>query len=94
MPRRFQFSLRRLFRWTTCAALSVGALLWIVRMPSFAPSVEDSAIGLLWLSLAAMIAVAAFGAILDKDMIRGLLVGAGLGLALVTMLALSCSHLY
>jgi hypothetical protein len=29
MHRRFQFSLRRLFWWTTCAALVLGAISWL-----------------------------------------------------------------
>ena len=29
MTRRYQFSLRRLFRWTTCTALVLGVISWL-----------------------------------------------------------------
>lgn len=93
MSRRFQFSLGRLFRWTTCTALTLGAVLAFMRLASSGPSTLDSGIGLLWLALVVTIVAAAVGAVSDDSLMRGLLVGAGVGLTIFTMLVLSCSKI-
>lgn len=92
MTRRFQFSLRTLFRWMTYTALVLGAVVSVMRLASYEPSDFDPAVSLLWLVLAVTAAGAGVGAIWDESMTRGLLVGAGSGLALVAMLVLSCNQ--
>lgn len=92
MARRFQFGLKSLFRWTTFTALILGALLSVTRLATYGPLPSDSALSLLYVALAITFVAAAIGAILDGSAIRGVLVGAGCGLALVTVLVLSCSQ--
>lgn len=92
MTQRFQFSLRTLFRWTTSSALTLGAFVSATRLASDGPLSSDSAIALLYLALAVALGAASIGAMLDDSVTRGVLVGAGFGLALVTLLVLSSSQ--
>ena len=84
---RYQFNLRWLFRLVALAALVAMAVRFMIHFEP--PAMNDPAVAAIWVALGLIAAGATIGSLVDKDAIRGAVVGAAFALLLVTFIVLA-----